>query len=146
MNIANLLQNSGRKFVWGQLLIVLAVFMRVIIPQGFMLGEGSQSQSGNTISIILCTAQGELPATINANGEINFDGEAPSNHENEKNGANSHCTFASALSDVSFSGANHEFVAANWDYAFSQSKFIVPQIGLGLAAPPPPKTGPPILV
>ncbi len=131
-------------FVFSQLLIAVAVLARVIIPQGFMIGENIGSDGGNRISIILCTAQGDLPATIDSNGDIRIGEDAPSDHENGDNGPNNHCTFVGALADLSVNSSKFDYKAANWDFSLIAAQYDITQIGNGLAAPPPPKTGPPI--
>ena len=146
MGIGKQKKNRNNAIGLTQFLIAVAIFMRVIIPQGFMIGDNDQSNISNSVKIVLCTAQGELPATIDESGNIKFEDTSSNHNEGKQNSANSHCTFVSALSDITLAVANLGFVSANWDFAFTQSRFIVPQIGLGLAAPPPPKTGPPTLV
>lgn len=146
------LQNAfapKKAFGLSQLLIVIAVFMRVIIPQGFMLGETAQIGENKSVSIILCTAQGDLPAMMDEKGDIILaDAESGDNstHENGQGNANSHCIFAGALADATSDFANFDYVKTNWAFNFSNIEHVQIEIGNGLAAPPPPKTGPPILV
>lgn len=123
-------------------LALFAMTFFAIIPQGYML-ETSDSVA-NKIAIVICNAQGEFNAFMDNNGNISFGKKQTPEHEDKD--TSQHCNFAGFTSaglisspvnfiKVSF---NHPQRPMLLDYSVT--------IGHGLAAPPPPKTGPPTLI
>ncbi|MGC6328599.1 hypothetical protein [Rhizorhabdus sp. FW153] len=125
--------NARRVSVQAALgLAMLALFMRVLIPAGWMPASAERG-----FSIILCTGQGAMSAWIDEKGEL---------HEGKPGDdrASHPCVFA---------GFGAAFDLRPFDIA--PSLFVVPVVlpfafargmggvGHGLAAPPPPPTGPP---
>jgi hypothetical protein len=113
--------------------------MRVAIPSGFMV-QGTAS-AGPTM--VICTGQGAMTLAVDRDG-------APltsDHHKPAKAPAKfDHCTFASAATPLAATQA-HELPQPTLRHA--APALVVSghqQPGLGLAAPPPPTTGPPILV
>lgn len=127
-------------------LAFLAIAFFATLPQGFMI-ETNSNQS-NSIAIVICNAQGEFDAFMDINGNISFakDNKSSKNHDKNQTDTSQHCSFAGfANSGIVHSPQN-----------FAKTEFFVPQrtiladysvtIGHGLAAPPPPKTGPPSII
>lgn len=128
----------------ARLAVFVAIFMRVVIPQGFMIDS---VQNGEGMKIVLCTAQGNVQAILNQNGDIIVDDDAaPNKHNKTADNSGNHCVFANGLADISINNANLNVQSVNWIIFNDIAANGIPQVGLGLAAPPPPKTGPPILI
>lgn len=131
MTALRALQNHHRLF--AALLIACALFARIAVPPGYMIGADARS-GGATIEI--CTGQGPMQIAIPGSGH---DGHDRSDHK-----ATDHpCAFAgaAAAADVAIATPTPLPPVATHAPALSRPGFARP--GLGLAAPPPPKTGPP---
>lgn len=123
-------------------LAVLAVLVKVVLPAGFM---PDASRSTGLWPIVICTEHGPVDAFLNDKGEIvtEHSGQPTSKPAEEKDEP---CAFGGAV-------AGH--VPANISLV-SWTPPVVQQVqpafpttsapGRGLAAPPPPSHGPPILV
>lgn len=125
--------NARRVFVQAALgLAMLALFMRVLIPAGWMPASAERG-----FSIILCTGQGAMSAWIDEKGEL---------HEGKPGDdrASHPCVFAgfgAAFDLPSLDPAPALLLAPTvLSFVFARAKRAV---GHGLAAPPPPPTGPP---
>lgn len=111
-------------------LTALALAVRVVVPSGFML---SSAQGGGLPTMVICTSDGAIQLPM------------PGEHAPAKPDSADHCAFASvapalATPDVATVATNLiAFAALNQPLGTSTRP------GLGLAAPPPPKTGPPLL-
>jgi hypothetical protein len=129
---------SGASFDRGQgrgrialALVVAALFMRLLVPAGWM----PAAERG--LAITLCTGTGAQQAWVDGQGQIHKGkpGEGQADHP---------CVFSgfAALLDLSASidlpAGPLAFVAA-----LPALTATVVAIGHGLAAPPPPSTGPP---
>jgi hypothetical protein len=125
---------------------MLALLVRVLVPVGFMVGTPSHGATG-TISIVLCTAQGQINALMNADGQIvEADPSAPDKDKDHK----------STSGDCAFASGNHAslatpFAAASEPIAPYYSVPVPARLhdlvpGRGLAAPPPPATASPFLI
>lgn len=119
---------------WHQFAVLsatLALVFRVAVPTGFMIGGGS---AGPTI--VICSGTG--PMTITMPG-------LPANHDGKSDKAEHSCVFAAAHvaapAPVPTGDALVLRAAPAAPMGFSGDL----RPGLGLAAPPPPKTGPPTL-
>ena len=119
---------------WHRLALVFAVLalaVRMVVPAGFMLGESS---AGPTI--VICSGSGPMTMTLPG---------VPAKHDGKADKADHPCVFTAthvaAPAPVPSSDAVVLRVAAA--APMSVSRDLRP--GLGLAAPPPPKTGPPTL-
>lgn len=129
------------------LLGLLAVAVRVAVPLGYMVAP--QAMAAGLTPIVLCTEAGNVTAFMNADGEIlSHDGEAladkdkgvPSDHDRQT------CAFAGQIVPLAAQSGLVTAVA----FLVSQPTDLIPDDfaspGRGLAAPPPPKTGPPIQI
>jgi hypothetical protein len=126
-------QGHGRPRSHAALLLVLtALVLRILIPAGFMPAIGSGS------AITLCTGMGAVSAWVDAQGKVHKD-------KPVRDGAADHpCAFAvmAAAVDLPAIGALPVLAGA------MVSILMAPRLagivtGRGLAAPPPPPTGPP---
>jgi len=120
-------------------LAILAVVVRVMIPQGFM---GAQPGHAGASPVVLCSADGLRRAYVDADGglvgaPIDHQAPAPDHHE---------CVFAlaGALLGPAFGAQTSAPLAA---MPLELGPALAAQTpGRGLSAPPPPQTGPPITV
>lgn len=139
------LLNPGRFRGLTVALIVCALAMRMLIPSGFML---TPNANGALPTITICTGQGvmtmAMPVGMDpaaATGQSSHDD--GSQHEDK---APDHpCAFASAGAAVDLAAVLHPVAPARAETSENPLLPAYTRPGLGLAAPPPPKTGPPIL-
>lgn len=119
------------------LLVALALLVKAAVPVGWM----PFTEDGVT-RITLCTGYGMVEAWLDEDGNLHQ--EAPDDGDHQ--GKDQPCSFAAAAT------AMHG-VAGNGDAAAPVSVALRPDLarppaapGRGLAAPPPPATGPPLLI
>lgn len=111
----------------------LALALRLVVPSGWMPAVGAGG-----IKITICSGAGIVDATIGADGKIH--------KSSPVNGAakDSPCAFAG----VSAADVSPELLLLGWSSlapaAVALIRYIA--IGQGLAALPPPSTGPPSLI
>jgi hypothetical protein len=122
-------------------LAILALALQGLVPAGFMVAHKAQDQ---LFAITLCTSDGNVAAFIDQDGAIVTapqHGDLPD--ETDHTGKNP-CAFASHSAAVVVPLlAAVETPERVRDVAQPTAlAYVAP--GLGLAAPPPPKTGPPI--
>lgn len=122
-------------------LIACALAMRMLVPSGFML---TPDANGALPTITICTGQGVMtmampagmdPAAAQADGPQHPDKAAPDHP----------CAFAAASAAVDLAAVLHPVAPAPAEASARPAFHAFARPGLGLAAPPPPKTGPPIL-
>jgi hypothetical protein len=136
-------------------LIACALAMRMLVPSGFML---TPAANGGLPTITICPGEGitttAIPADMNADMPAGMHAEmdatgAPASHEDSskhQNKAPDHpCAFAVASAAVDLAAVLHPVAPANVEAIARPPLHAYARPGLGLAAPPPPKTGPPIL-
>jgi hypothetical protein len=114
-------------------LFALVLLARLLVPAGWM----PSAQDGRWISI--CSGSGEAMVWIDADGTAHADKDGGDQH---KDGS---CVFSAA--SLAFSLPAAPFVVAALPAYVAAPVLALPSvaIGRGLAAPPPPKTGPPVL-
>jgi len=126
---------------------MLAIAIKVAIPVGYMVAP--QALAAGLTPIVLCTADGNVTAFMDGDGQILAHGEEalasdhqglPSDHDGSK------CAFAGQV--VPLAAPQPATIPVLFEnvvkVASTTNRFVAP--GLGLAAPPPPKTGPPLQV
>jgi hypothetical protein len=119
---------------------LMALLVRAIVPAGYMLAE-AETASGRYLTLELCDEHGGKPKLVDLDtGEII---DAP---EDGKSGApQSPCVcgaFASMAPPVS--GAEPVVFTTAGEVGFVEVRDLAP--GRGIAAPPPPSTGPPSII
>jgi hypothetical protein len=126
------------------LLAALAVFLHAAIPAGFML---SPAQSQKSLpAMVICTGQGMMVLSDDGKAKAAPD-RAPSPTSPEKSSAGHACVFASATAPVTAPEAlGLPLPALAWREPPSAGPAHHQSPGLGLAAPPPPTTGPPLSI
>ncbi len=125
-----------RRHNWVLALLVLTLAVRVVIPTGFMPTSNAQG-----FHVSICNGTGNMEAWIGLDGKI---------HKEDPGKGGSHeqpCAFAG----LAFGGAVPEIAIvalAPTPTGASTVPFhyTAVAIGRGLAAPPPPQTGPPALI
>ena len=118
---------------------MLAVLLRALIPAGYMV---SPNDGAGGSRIVICSPQGAVEVLVDASGHRI---KAPINHDKGKV-ADHPCAFSVATT-ASLTG-DLTLISAPAVCAEVEPAASTPGLrpGLGLAAPPPPKTGPPILL
>ncbi len=111
-------------------LTALALAVRVVVPSGFML---SSTQGGGLPTMVICTGDGILKLPM------------PGEHAPAKPDSSDHCAFASATQALATPDTSTVATDPIAFAAIDQPSGSAMRPGLGLAAPPPPKTGPPLL-
>lgn len=118
----------------ASVLVVLAMTMRIVVPAGVMFAE----TPGGGLQMTLCTGQGAMVAPLND------DGTSP---DAGKGASDSPCAFAAT---AAFTPTESVLLPVPAPWPAPTAHPGVPakhqRPGLGLPAPPPPKTGPPSLV
>ena len=118
---------------WGLPLILCALLLRIAVPAGWMPG----ADRGTPITI--CTGAGMAQAWIDGEGKVHKEGGPQQGHDQP-------CTY-SVLGMAAHAAPDAPAVAP-----VRIGELLVPgaqfaaAIGQGLAAPPPPSTGPPSLI
>ena len=112
-------------------LLALALLMRVMVPAGWM------PAAGNGMAITLCTGMGPVAAWIDADGKVHKQGPSDSRSDQP-------CAF-SGLGTAFDLPTVHDVSAAPLPAGLPllAAQAATVDIGRGLAAPPPPATGPP---
>lgn len=126
----------------GACLAVCALAVRILIPAGYMPGPAQGGIGFPTL--VICTAQGAKTVAIDAADQVVKDrvpfhknGEAKNDHG---------CVFAGHAVPVVTELSDLADRPAGFDVVQGELKRAHQRPGLGLAAPPPPKTGPPSIV
>ena len=113
-------------------LVLLALLARAMIPAGWM-----PSMQGDRIAISICSGEGRQMMWLDKAGKVH-------KSDGSKEHQDHPCAFASVTPALNAPvSAEPVLVATRASYA--QTLFAV-SIGQGLAAPPPPSTGPPVLI
>lgn len=128
-------------------LLVCALAMRVLIPSGFMLMPDAHGAT-----LVICPGQGEMPAPM-AHDMMAMPGhdmadmsghtdKQPKGHE-DKAGEHA-CAFSPAGAVADLATTLHPIAPSRAETNAVALFHAYARPGLGLAAPPPPKTGPPL--
>lgn len=120
----------GARVAFG--LVALALLLRVMIPAGFM------PAAGQGLAIELCTGMGATPAWVDADGKVH------KGRPDKGSAADHPCAFAGfgALIDLPAPVATPA-PPFRLVVAALVARVAAASVGQGLAAPPPPQTGPP---
>lgn len=160
MSWARQLQHDRRLI--AAVLVLCALFTRLLVPTGYMLA--TDPASGMAV-FELCPAQGALPTGAGMDAHImagmTMAGDMAMSHGGMDHGAGEHgahggghpagdhgssdhpCPFAGAGAAVDLIAIVHPAIAMAAAFLLPGTPLRFSRPGLGLAAPPPPKTGPP---
>lgn len=120
---------------------LLAMLVRAVVPAGFMLAE-AQGVGGRYLTVTVCEGHGPAQVVDLDTGKLIDPDQIPSDADGSKKQSPSPCVFAGA-SPLAEPLASIELVefAVVQDADFGVVRDVRP--GRGIAAPPPPSTGPP---
>lgn len=127
----------------GLVLVALALFMRVVVPAGYMAAPTGAGGS----AIVICTGQGAFSLTLDADGRAHktpLDDDGKSHSSDPR--TDHPCAFSGAATPV---GAAALTLTDAPRLTYRPVALALPahqRPGLGLAAPPPPTTGPPVRI
>lgn len=138
-----MLGRRSRSQGWGDaglMLVALALLVRLLLPAGFMLSTDRTSLP----TLEMCTAQGAVMMSIDAEGRVQAIDDQGHTDDDSKSDRPSHpCTFAATGAAV----VAPQLIAVITPMPLVRvAASLLPSTqrpGLGLAAPPPPTTGPP---
>ena len=126
----------------GLLVAVLALIMRIAVPAGTMV---SADLAGTGLPpLVICTGNGAMTVAVDAAGQP-----VGGDHQNNPGPSDSGdhaCAFAAAAMTFAPPVLAEIAMPAAGDAAAPAPLPISQRPGLGLAAPPPPTTGPPSII
>jgi hypothetical protein len=112
-------------------LLALVLFARLIVPAGFMPAE----QNGPTF--VLCTGEGTITGWIGADGTVHKE------QDKQKTNRDAPCAFAGIGASLLGTAPVIAMIAITVALPLADGLAASATVGRGLAAPPPPQTGPP---
>lgn len=118
-------------------MVALAVALRLTVLPGYMIA----SPSGGSTAVVMCTADGAVSRTVVPVGHPS----TPDDHRDEHPGKTSVCPFAAAGVALSAPDLRVDVIAPPPAPSLPLA-ILVGLPGQGLAAPPPPATGPPFSI
>ena len=122
---------------WLLLIAVIALLARALVPGGWMPVAGPAG-----VQLALC--DGDMPAVAPAHAMAGMAMPARPGLPAHHHGAPDHpCSFAAAAAALDVPTLPPSLPAPSADHAFAAAAPFAVTIGRGLAAPPPPPTGPP---
>jgi hypothetical protein len=126
----------------ASVMVVLALVLQVFVPSGYMIGANAK---GGGIAITLCTPKGEVSAILLDDGQVVAREDGNPKPVDDHDIDQPMCPFAAHSSAVQVPlFAPIDLATAFAAVQSDDAAFAIVSPGLGLAAPPPPKTGPPI--
>lgn len=122
---------------------LLAMLVRALIPAGYMLAH-ADTASGRYLTVEMCDGHAAAPQVIDLDtGKVVDLSKLPKKANNENN--STPCVFAGVLAMAQpFAVAEPVEFRLVRQVAFTVVRDLQP--GRGIAAPPPPSTGPPSLI
>jgi len=124
------------------LLMALALLARMLVPSGFM----PVTSSTGTPVLIMCSGQGPMAMPMPAEMQAALNAAHHGDHQPTQNQNSDHtCPFAAAAAAAALAQQPHATMPFLVVEGARLAAALFTRPGLGLAAPPPPKTGPPLL-
>lgn len=117
-------------------LAALAIALRVLLPAGFML----QASDNGLAGLVICTGQGAM--TLAEDGSL----KSETQDEGFADKDTHPCAFSAAVVGFTAPLAVGVALALPLSSPVTAPRLMTQRPGLGLAAPPPPTTGPPIQI
>lgn len=131
---------AGRNAGVGTAIVLsaLALLLRILVPAGFMPSTSSHANGGYAIT--LCSDMSGMTAWVDQDGKLHK-GEKPTSDQSSKHQP---CVFSGFATALTLPGVAVPTILAPLAPAAIFASFLDHSaIGQGLAAPPPPQTGPP---
>ncbi len=120
---------------------LLAVLVRAILPEGFMLSH-ADTGSGRYLTVKMCDGHNAPPQVIDLDTGKRIDASKLAGRQDQKPAS---CVFAATAALATPEAAAEPIVfQATHDVDFALVRDLRP--GRGIPAPPPPSTGPPSLI
>ena len=132
---------------FGVALAICAMALRIAIPSGYMLDQ--PSGVNGLPALVICSGQGALEVMNSANAALDDLRQIIGDQDKKDGGkgATQHgCAFAGHSTPVHAPVLQSLAAPAFAPFVQTASTPVHQRPGLGLAAPPPPKTGPPSIV
>jgi hypothetical protein len=128
-----------KSFSMGACLCALALFIKALLPAGAMIG----ATNTGALQIEICTGSGIQHVTLDAHRNIITENKSNSDNQGKKNHFNP-CVF-SGLGSVAL--VQNILAVPILFFLSAHIKIFIfsARIGQGLAAPPPPAIGPPLI-
>ena len=127
---------TGRMHAAGLVLAAMALLLRLAFPTGFMLAPSRAELP----TIVICTGQGAMTVTLGEDGRPAKAGES---HKSNSDKTSHPCTFAAATVAAVAPLLVAVLIPQRLAQVALPPLLTTQRPGLGLAAPPPPTTGPP---
>ncbi len=121
---------------WALPLILCVLLLRVLIPAGWMPATGADG----SVRISICTGMGVATAWVDRDGTLHKEAQPGGHHDTQP------CAFGAlglGLDETPALTVALPVIATNVVTHVARQTMA---IGRGLAAPPPPSTGPPTLI
>ncbi len=128
-------------FYCARMILFVSLVLRFLIPQGFMIDD--RANGDNHIRIVLCKSQGSELTTLDLTNAIIQSHKKDKSDKNSQNQNMEHCNFVGFNAAIDLQSADLSFDKPLFEKTTDISDKINVYIGNGLAAPPPPATGPP---
>lgn len=123
-------------------MVALALVVQVFVPSGYMIGSNA---NGSGVAITLCTPTGEVSAILLDDGQVVAREDSNPKPVEDHDPDQPMCAFAAHYSVVQVPAFEQLDLATTFVTVQNDDPAIaIVSPGFGLAAPPPPKTGPPI--
>ena len=137
--------SAGRLGRVSLTLAALALFVRLLVPAGYMLA--TESAANALPGLVICTGQGAMVLTLDASGRAvppdpgkSHSGQPDSG---KSKGGDHPCTYASAAATHATPLLSSVDAPVRFAAVAAPPLLTTQRPGLGLAAPPPFTTGPP---
>ncbi len=139
-----MLRGARSRTAWGRTLTAiafLAMAVRAVIPAGYMLA--ADRDGGRFVTVELCSAHGSVEALLDRETGAILDTAPAPKPAHDDDGKNTPCVFATA---AHLAAPEHAPALITIEIAADAPSLGAADVrpGLGLAAPPPWSTGPPL--
>jgi hypothetical protein len=127
---------------------LLAVMLRVLVPGGFMAAPAGTAAAAGLMPIMLCTDAGLAKAFVTPDGQIVEAGAADDQgHDDPSHNGDAPCAFSAASATILGPLAEQPSITTPLlRRPANDGQRRLPSPGLGLAAPSPPATAPPLTI
>jgi hypothetical protein len=130
----------------GAVLALCAIALRIMIPGGYMIAPSADQ--GGLPTIVICTGQGAMVVKTDADPKLEGLSKAAgkTGDEDGKAARDHGCVFAGFSAPLQAPSFQSMALPTFETFVPAALSLNHQRPGLGLAAPPPPKTGPPSII